>query len=458
MRFDTLAQMTGGELLNPVFAEETFRGVTIDSRNVSAGNLFIAIQGEHADGHAYIPQALAQGAAGALGQKSHTSLASVASPLVSVADTHEAMMQLARSFRDQLSAKFIGITGSNGKTTTKEFTAQLLSAVEPNLFYSKGNLNNLFGMPLSIFSIPEDAKVAVMEMGISRRGEMARLAQIVAPDVTVFTNIAPSHLEYLGNVDTIATEKLSMVRAARANAPVIVNADDPVLMRHVGKYSQSPITFGFGAEATLHPDAFEILSDGSSRIKIEGYTFHVPLLGQHFAYNLLGAYAIARTLGYDFNGIDTANIKFTTAPMRGQSITLAGVTFLADCYNSNPQSLKAGLGAFAAVSMRGRKILILGDMLELGADEEQYHREIGKTLGSYACDAAIFVGTLSRAMGESAIAKGLSAEKVYFFKDALACAAEMRHFLRADDVVYLKASRGIGLEAVLKQFGYEGSK
>jgi UDP-N-acetylmuramoyl-tripeptide--D-alanyl-D-alanine ligase len=290
-------------------------------------------------------------------------------------------------------------------------------------------------MPLSIFTIPETAKVAVMEMGISKPGEMTRLTEIVAPDIAVITNVASSHLEYLGSVDGVAKEKLEMVRLASPNAPVIVNADDPVLMRHVKTYRSHPVTFGFSQEAMIHPDSFEILSDGSSKLVIDGHDFHVPLLGRHYAYNLLTAYAVAKTLGYSFENVDTKSIQFSTAPMRGQSIYVNGITFIADCYNSNPQSLKAGLEAFAVVKTSHRKILIIGDMLELGEEETRFHTEIGASLGSFDCDAAIFVGY-----------------------DAASCASAMKQFLKADDVVYLKASRGIGLEAVLKAFESGGGK
>ncbi len=458
MRFDTLAQMTGGTLFNPAHSAAMFTGVTIDSRSVQKGNLFIAIRGERVDGHAYIAQAINGGAAGILAERQAISSLSLKAPIVGVENSHEAMMRLARKYRDQLTAKFVGITGSNGKTTTKEFTAQLLSAVDSNVFHSKGNLNNLFGMPLSIFTIPETAKVAVMEMGISKPGEMTRLTQIVAPDIAVVTNVAASHLEYLGSVDGVAKEKLEMVRLAAPNVPVIVNADDPVLMRHVKTYRSNPVTFGFSKEATIHPDSYEIQSDGSSLIVIEGSQFHVPLLGRHYAYNLLTAYAVAKTLGYSFNGVDTKSIQFSTAPMRGQSIYVGGITFIADCYNSNPQSLKAGLEAFSVVKTTDRKILIIGDMLELGEEEAELHREIGASLGSFVCDAAIFVGPLSRKMGESAIEAGLSKQKVQFFADAVSCAAAMKQFLQADDVAYLKASRGIGLEAVLKAFEAGGKQ
>lgn len=458
LRFDQLARMTGGTLVTAATGERVFTGVSIDSRTLKAGELFVALRGERVDGHEFIAQAIERGAAGLMTERAFERTSATGDvAVVMVADSHEAMMSLARQYRDQTGAKVVGITGSNGKTTTKEITYALLSAVDKDVYRSSGNLNNLFGMPLAIFAMPQQTRVAVLEMGISHPGEMTRLTQIVRPDIAVITNIGASHLEYLGSLEGVARAKLEMVASSSPDVQVIINADDPVLTREIKLYRDNYITFGITHAATFEPEKIQRQSDGTAIVTIEGHRFRLPLFGDHQVYNLLTGYAVARTLGYSFDTVDTESIQFVTAPMRGQAANHRGVRFVLDCYNANPESVRLGLRSFAGMETSGRKLIVLGDMLELGAQAQEYHRQIGALLAQQEFDLAVGVGPLAKSIIAAASEAGVSREKLLHFGDATSAAEALVNQFKAGDLVYVKGSRGVGLERVFNKFsGEEG--
>lgn len=457
LRFDQLAVMTGGTLVKSDMADRMFKGVSIDSRTLKSGELFIAIKGTKHNGHEYIKDAIKRGAAGVIANDTYTGLDSVTEEVgvLSVRDSYDAMLKLAAMYRNQCKAMIIGITGSNGKTSTKEITFYLISAVEKNTYRSPGNLNNLYGVPLAIFDLPLESKVAIIEMGISTEDEMPVLADLVHPDVIVITNVGPSHLEFLKSVEMVARTKLELVKRASLAVPVIVNADDAVLMRETKKIRRDIVTFGIENEADFTPDAVECENSGGSLVKIDNYTFKLPLAGEHHVYNFLAAYATARTLGYNFDAVKTGDIAFGTAPMRGQIVEKGGITFFADCYNANPDSMKAGLKAFFNIPSQGRKILILGDMLELGDASEKYHHEIGQLLGEYEFDKLILVGKDSKFIMDGAKTGGVSEKKINHLSSLPDAVDIAVHYLKKGDFVMVKASRGIGLEAVINAYDGE---
>ncbi len=450
-RLDRLADTIGGTMCDARLGSRTFRGVSIDSRTIKDGELFIAIRGEHNNGHHYIDQAVARGAGGVVVEDSAALSDALGAGigLVSVKDTREAMMMLARDYRRSSGARFAAITGSNGKTTTKELTYQLMRSVEERCYRSPGNLNNLFGAPLALFAMPAEAAVAVIELGISTPGEMSRLADIVQPDLILITNVGPSHLEFLGSVQAVARAKLELVTAVSREVPLIVNADDPVLMQETRRIRSHPITFAVAGKADFTVQTVEEKPVGGSRVVIDELVFHLPLVGRHQVSNLLAAYAVCRTLGYRFADVNTESLVFETAPMRGQLVRVNGVTLFADCYNANPVSVKAGLEAFFALSGGRRRIVILGDMLELGAQSVAYHEEMGRALSTYQFDLAVFVGNLSRHAMSGLRAAGGQDRKVRFYETAEGCSREMAGYFVDGDFVFLKGSRGIGLEVVM---------
>jgi len=454
LRFDQLAAVTGGRLYHAEGAGAVFRGVSIDSRTLTRGELFVAIRGASLDGHRYIDQALQRGAAGIVAEFSYPELDGIPGtvPMVAVENSHEAMIALAVQYRHAVNARYVGITGSNGKTTTKELTWRLLQAVEPKSYRSPGNLNNLYGVPLALFGIPQDCRVAVLEMGISTEVEMPRLSEIVRPDVAVVTNVGATHLEFLGTVQAVAKAKLELVRSSAVDVPVIVNADDSILMAEVKRLSRPTVTFALDADADFRADSFEKEDSGSTRVVIEDHRFDLPLAGRHQVYNLLAAYTVCRTLGYSFDGIDTAAIELATAPMRGQIVEKAGVRFLVDCYNANPENVRAGLDGFAGITGHGRRVVVLGDMLELGEESEKFHEEVGRSLAAHRIDLAIFVGPLAARMLEAAAEAGMDRARLIHFKSAEPGAAAFAGLLQKGDLVYLKGSRGVGLELMLNRF------
>ena len=445
--------MTAGHLTNPAHAERVFAGVTTDSRKVARGELFFAIRGERHDGHEFLSEVMARGASGAVAAMGSVERWHLRSDfaVVEVADPHEAMIRLASRYLDTIPAKRVGITGSNGKTTTKEYTYRLLSAVQPHVFRSPGNFNNLFGIPLAIFGMPRETEVAVLEMGISTPGEMAKLSAVVRPHLAAVTNVSATHLMELGSVEAVAEEKLSMMRHAAPDAPLVVNADNEALMRAAQTLGRDLITFATDQKAHFTPKDI-IAGPQGVTVTIDQDKFRLALFGRYQVYNLLAAYAIARTLGYEFKDVDTEALDLSTSEMRGQTVVARGITFIADCYNANPESVKAGLMSFADVKGGRRRIIVLGDMLELGAEEAVYHRAMGTALAATPFDFAALVGPLSTHAYERAIETGASPERLVHFDDATECADYLKTFLRDGDLVYLKASRGIGLEAVLKRF------
>jgi len=453
LRFDTLANMTGGQLCTAEHRDRTFTGVSADSRTIAAGQLFFAIRGERNDGHQFIDQVVSRGAAGVVAErgyfadKPHPSHVAV----VEVTDTHAAMIQLAAEYLQTTKARRLGITGSNGKTTTKEFAYRLLSACSSDVYRSPGNFNNLFGIPLALFAMPANTRYALLEMGISVPGEMARLASLIQPHLLTVTNVGPTHLEFLGTVQGVAREKLLAMKYVVPDGSLIVNADDPVLMAEARKAHPHPITFGLENNADYRPESIR-QSNAATTVAIEGRMFKLPLFGQYQVYNLLAAYAIARAVGCSFDGIDTESIVLNTAAMRGELIEARGITFVADCYNANPESVKAGLASFARMSGGRRKVVVFGDMLELGDDAVGYHQDIGSRLATFDFDLILTVGPLSEHVVASAAASGVAVSRLHHFKDAQACAEACDGLLIAGDLVYLKGSRGIGLETVLKRF------
>ncbi|MGH8014846.1 MAG: UDP-N-acetylmuramoyl-tripeptide--D-alanyl-D-alanine ligase, partial [Candidatus Zixiibacteriota bacterium] len=328
--------------------------------------------------------------------------------------------------------------------------------VEQTAYRSHGNLNNLFGAPLALLGMPQDTKVAAIEMGISTKGEMTRLAQIVGPDVAVITNIGPSHLEFLSTVEDVAHAKLEIVSAS-PDRPLVINADDRLLIQEAKKVSTKIVTFGIDHNADFNPTLIEP-TDTGSRVTIGSDSFSIDLFGRHPVYNLLAAYAACKTLGYDYSKIDCSTIRLTAATMRGELIEKNGMKIINDAYNANPESMNAGLEAFKATPVSGRRILILGDMLELGVRSEKFHRELGNSLVRYEFACAIVVGEWSRAVLESARQAGVSSGKLRSFKNSDEAAFGISEIIKPGDVVYVKGSRGVRLEKIIEKIGSGGEK
>jgi UDP-N-acetylmuramoyl-tripeptide--D-alanyl-D-alanine ligase len=454
--FKTLAKEVNGKLANESFGSAVFAGVSIDSRTITEEQLFIAIRGKSNDGHKHVAEALRKNGAGVMVASDYPGLAGLSgqAPAVVVEDTHQSMMHLAASYRDRLDARFVAITGSNGKTTTKEFVYAIIKSKCDETYCSPGNLNNLYGFPLAVFGMSSADRYGVFELGISIPGEMTRLGEMLRPDLALITNVGPTHLETLGTVEGVAEAKLELVDTMEANSPVIVNADDPVLMTAAAKRDRNFVTFGIDNKADFTARRLDVSADGYPRLKIDGREVVVRLFGEHQAYNILAGYAVGRTLGLDVRADELGEIDYRFAPYRGEIENFEELTVIADCYNANPVSMESGLKSFhnymmnAAVAGR-RSIAVIGDMLELGVDSKDLHRSVGALIARLNIDLVVIVGPLSIDVEEAAIAGGFDRNRIRHFSDTEQAGEVLVSDIKRGDILYFKASRGIELEKLI---------
>jgi len=458
LNFERLAAFAGGKLLNKERRTEEFAGVSIDSRTLKPSQLFIAIKGDQDDGHKYIEQALKRNCAGLMVDLSFPGIENIDKniPTLIVENTFEAMKQLAANYRKIMKATFIAITGSNGKTTSKEIVASMIRTQNENCYSSPGNFNNLYGLPLALFGMSESDKLGVFELGISTPGEMKQLAEILKPDLALITNIGPTHLETLGSVEKVAEAKLELADSMTDEQPVLINADDPVLMRAIAGRRCSFVTYGLLNRADFKAEDVGLSEAGWPMMHIEGTKIEVKLFGRYQVYNILAGYAICRTLGMELNPEELNNINYSTAAYRGEIEKFENLTIICDCYNANPVSMKAGLLSFddytqGKKAANSRRLAVIGDMLELGQESEKYHYAVGRQLADLSFELTYVVGPLSKIIYQSAIENGLNKKKIKYFNSTQTAGEVLLTDIARGDIVYFKASRGLGLERIITQ-------
>jgi UDP-N-acetylmuramoyl-tripeptide--D-alanyl-D-alanine ligase len=425
-------------------------GFSIDSRTGAAGDLFFAIVGPNHDGHQYVEGALAHGAPGAVVSDA-TSLPEGASGVV-VGDTTRALQDLAISRRKRVGPKVIGITGSSGKTTTKEMTRQVLEG-SFNVMATRGNLNNLFGLPLTLLDLESSHQVAVLEMGISTHHEMKRLVEIADPDVGLMTNLYGAHLESFSSLDDYAEAKGELFRCMRPNTTGVFNGDDPRCVGLAGKFHGYAVTFGMDSPSDFSGSEFRSRGlDGLSLYVRHGEReaeLNLKFSGQHHAMNALAAVSAGFMLGCDLEQMASRLSELDPLAMRGRVIHLnQGVRILDDSYNANPAAVRASLAVISQTDPgTGRRLAVLGDMLELGEEGEARHTEIGKVLAASGVDQAILVGPLSSHTAEAARKAGMTG--VSTVDSAEEAATLISGEVRSFDTILVKGSRGLGLESVV---------
>jgi UDP-N-acetylmuramoyl-tripeptide--D-alanyl-D-alanine ligase len=416
--------------------------VVIDSREAGPGALFVGLKGENVDGGRFAPQALAAGAWGVLTTPEHAEAAKCAVPGALIAaddDPLQAMQRLATAWRRELDAKVIGVTGSTGKTSTKDLLLALLSPRRRTVA-SRANFNNELGVPLEILSAPAGTEVLVLEMAMRGTGQIAELAAIAAPDVGVIVSVGPVHLELLGTIEAIAAAKAELIASLAPGATAVVPADEPLLEPHL-RTDVDTITFGDGGDVRLKRSV-----ENEVEIELAGDTImlEVPFTQAHLRRNLLPAVAAASAVGV----IPTGHVALELSPGRGQRMELAeGVLLIDDCYNANPMSMRAALedlAQTAAATERSRTVAVLGDMLELGPRAPEYHAELGEEASRAGVDLVVTVGPLA-----AAIAERFDGE-IHPVPDAATAAEIVPGLLRSGDVVLVKGSRGVGLELVCR--------
>jgi UDP-N-acetylmuramoyl-tripeptide--D-alanyl-D-alanine ligase len=425
---EQVAQAAGGRLVARAPTRGRVPGprrALIDSREAGPGDLFVGLVGEHVDGGRFAAQALARGAWGVLVASEHAETAQRATAtqppaVIAVDDPLGALQRLASSWRRALGCPVVGVTGSVGKTSTKDILAAMLAQARRTVA-NRENFNTEIGLPLTVLEAPEGTEALVLEMGMRGPGQIAELAAIAEPDVAVITAVAPVHLELMGSIEAIAAAKAELVAGLRPGGTAVVPAGEALLEAH-RRDDVSTVTFGPGGDIEALPAGLE-----------------VPFKSAHMRRNALAALAAARALGVEPTGV----LEVALSSLRGQRIELPGdIVVVNDCYNANPMSMRAALDDLA-VSASGRRVAVLGDMLELGPDEARFHAEIGAHARAAGVDLLVAVG--SRA---AHFADGYG--QVVALPDARAAAETVPGLLAPGDTVLLKASRGVGLEVVAR--------
>lgn len=434
---------------SPAKLETAFSGVTIDSRVKSSGGIFFCIKGEKFDGHDFARDAAANGSTVIVVAKSQFSRFAdiTGATVIGVDDTLEAMQQLARFYLDLIVPRRIAITGTNGKTTTKSLVANLLAA-KYRTCATRGNLNNQFGVPLSIFEFTRDCEVAVFEFAMSTPGEIRRLVELFAPDIRVILNIGPAHLETLKTIDAVAEAKFEMVHDCRPDDWVVLNMDDPQIRSRSYRYKINKLTYGTSPEYDVHPDEVRMNGAGRAHLLYHGDDITMPVLGLHHVSNCLAAISVAKLMDVPFALVKSSIESFVPAGNRMTTEEYQGVTIINDAYNSNPVSAKGALDTIASMQVAGRKIVVFGDMLELGDKAEEYHAELGRKIAVSQVDLLVLLGAFSAVVRDAATRAGLDAAKISIANDHSTAVELLTNYLKPGDLLLLKASRGIRLELV----------
>jgi len=434
------------------FHELEINGISIDSRKIGAGNLFVPFKGEHSDGHRYVEDAIKKGAAAAIWQKDVPNPPEHL-PILIVENTLIALQELARSYRNQLDVRIIGITGSNGKTTTKDITANLLS-LKYKVQKTEGNYNNEIGLPLTILGLDEDTQVAVLEMGMSSKGEIDFLTQLAQPEAAIITNIGESHLLDLGSREGIAEAKWEIVNGLKENGLLVYNGDEPLLEKHAENCLNhiSMKTFGRSGKNDWYPVAIEQSDTGSAfRINASSIEFYLPVLGIHNVLNAIAAMTAAEHFGVSFEKMNDgfAGLKLTnmrTELTQGQK----GEKIINDAYNASPTSMHAAIELISNLPGYKRKILILGDMLELGPSEKDFHLKIGESIDPEKISYVFTFGKLAEFIAKGALTR-LPSERVFSFMDKQQLIETLKNYVDEETIVLVKASRGMRLEEIVKE-------
>jgi UDP-N-acetylmuramoyl-tripeptide--D-alanyl-D-alanine ligase len=458
-----VARAVGGSLTGN--GDREIGNVTSDSRALEPGDLFVALRGPRFDGHDFVADVLERGAAGAIVDRQaglKTRRHDGGDGLIEVDDTLAALQVLARAVRVEAGTRVIAITGSAGKTTTKEAIAEFLST-RFRVVKNKGNLNNHIGLPLSLMQLRSRPDTAVMELGMNHAGEISTLVAIAEPEVRVWTNVGDAHLGFFASPEAIADAKAEILERARRDHVLVCNADDPRVMARVKAFPGRTITFGFEQHATVAGRDVEDRGLDGMRARVVTpageRVLETPLLGRGNLANVLAATAVAIDSGIPLDEITSSAARLRPAPGRGAVQRLrGGITLIDDSYNSSPAALKRALEVTAAEARALRKIGVLGEMLELGDHALRLHAECGQAAAASGLDRLFVVGgSAARALADAAIEAGMPGVAVTWFENSEEAARAVAEDVRAGDLVLIKGSRGIRTDVVVDrlvtQFG-----
>lgn len=442
-----VCEMAGGKLLNKPDTEIIISGVSKDTRTLEKGNLYIPIIGEQFDGHAFIKNAAEKGASASLWQSSHE-IPDVDIPLIIVDNCLEAFHTLAMNYRLSLDVKIIAITGSNGKTTTKDMLASVLSKKYKTAF-NKGNENNEIGVPLTLLNLSEDTEVAIVEMGTERFGEIIVLTNMAKPNVAIITNIGDSHLEELFTKENVAIEKFDIVKGLPDDGIFLYNGDDEILRNEVKKHDipQKILNYGYKDFNAYMIDNAKSRADGTD-FTVNGVVYHLPILGSYQVYNAAACIGVSELFGINVEQIQDGFNHIAKTGMRNELIALNDFDILDDSYKSNPQNLMSALETLYTLDKHSKKIAVLGDMLGLGKDSDRLHREIGEKLDPNELELVYFYGENMKSAAESA-AVNFDASRIKHFNSK----PELFEDLKENVIgafVLIKGSRAMKMEDIIE--------
>ncbi len=441
--------------------ERIAESYSTDTRTLAAGALFFALPGPNFDGHSFVAEALQQGAVGAVVERNWaaTAPAGLKPQLIPVADTVSALQGLGRVVRQRWGRPLIAVTGSTGKTTTKELIAVVLGK-RYSVHKSVENLNNHLGVPLTLLPLSSRHDVAVLEMGMSHAREIAQLARIAEPNVGVVTNVAPAHLEFFESVDAIAAAKRELIENLVSPSIAVLNYDDVRVRAFREGFSGRVLSYGFESGADFQANQFRLNVEGdglvASVFRVRGpgldMEFRLPLPGRHNVENALAAVAVGSVLGVSGEPMAEAIAAFSPLRRRAEVLQLAkGVTLINDCYNSNPRAFDQMLDLLRDWPAATRRLVIAGEMLELGSSSPELHRAAGRKCASSAVDWLLAVQGTAEMMVEGAVEAGLPRERTRFFKEAAEAGRFGRSIVQREDVVLVKGSRGVHLERAVEE-------
>ncbi|MGA1789975.1 MAG: UDP-N-acetylmuramoyl-tripeptide--D-alanyl-D-alanine ligase [bacterium] len=452
---DRIARIIGGEWIekpDKAISHKKVGGISIDSRTLCQGDLFWCIKGERFDGHNFVEEAFKKGALAAVVSRPMDSC-SAPGRLISVQDTLKALQILAKSWREMHPCPIVAVTGSSGKTTTKELIAKILKQ-RYNCLSTEGNMNNHIGVPLMLLRLEASHEVGVLELGMNHLGEIAQLTDMVKPKIGVITNIGKAHIGLLGSVNQIIDAKSELLEGMGPDSLAVLNRDDPYYYILAERCQNGVITVGESEKADLRIQKIELLpSEGKTqvvmKIKEKILSLSLPILGRFIAYNLLMAIAVAMEMGCEQTDIESGIADFSPIPNRMDHQIIKGIHILNDSYNANPESMHSALSTLFECKGSARSMAILGDMLELGSQSECLHRQLGQWLGhNKRVDFLIAYGVQAELMAQEAVKTGYPPQNVWSINNLDEIAKMAGSLLDAGDWVLIKGSRQMGLDRV----------
>ncbi len=456
LTIEEIIQFTNGEVIFHGSKNQTINNISTDSRTIQNTDLFIPLVGDKFDGHNYINNVIQKGVQAIVFNKNRNlineyDLYNHPVWLIAVDDTLQAYQKLAKHYLKKINTIKIGITGSNGKTTTKEILKSILST-QYNVIANEGNLNNQIGVPKTVFTIDKSHEIAIIEMGTGKIGDISSLAQIIEPDIAIITSIGQAHTEFLGGLEGVAQEKKSLLLEMSKSGTAILNEEDPFF-----QFLKENINIkinSFSLNNNSHIKIIDNLGMDGYILNVSGQRCHYKLGGQHNLVNLHYAILVAELLSINLSNLINGIENIKSFKMRSE-ITKGKYILIKDCYNANPSSMKAGLEYLNSIKSNGKKFCVLGDMLELGQDSAKLHKEIGKYIPKINIDYLFTLGNFSLEIAEGAKESGFNESNIFSYQNHHSLTEHIKKMIHQNDIIYLKASRGLELEKVAQQIELE---